>query len=194
MWGKTPGLRPLSLVERHYSWIYALMPSALIYMGLLVVTYFLTQPDENIFTYVFFPTQHVASVPVFGVNVPVDFQMILARAFYPVAYFTWGRTTGHLVVRANVIDRKTGRRIGARQKLVRGLVQMAGGSLYWVLDFMSFLLILLDREERRSVYDWIAGTVVVIGDLPPEEAKEASRSWVGELARALRGKAAPETR
>ena len=71
---------------------------------------------------------------------------------------------------------------------------LGGGSLYWVLDFMSFLLILLDREERRSVYDWIAGTVVVIGDLPPEEAKEASRSWVGELARALRGKAAPETR
>ncbi|MDE2937477.1 MAG: hypothetical protein OXR67_00945 [Chloroflexota bacterium] len=59
--------------------------------------------------------------------------------------------------------------MNGRQKLVRGLVQVFGGSMYVVLDGISLILILLDREEGRSVYDWLSGTVVVMGDLPPEE-------------------------
>ena len=178
------------MVERHYSWIYGIMPFALIYAALVGITYLLTRPDVNIFSYYlgFYQTQD----PITGLDLPVNVQMILARGFYLIAYFTWGRSTGHLLVGAHIIDRKTGRRMRTWQKLVRGFAQVFAGSLYIVLDGISLILILLDREERRSVYDWIAGTVVVVGDLPPEEEKAASRSWLAEVAQAIRGKPATE--
>ena len=188
----SPGLRPPTMVERHYSWLYGFLPSALIYAVLVGVTYLLLRPDVNIFTYYldFSQTQD----PITGLDLPINFQMILARGFYLIAYFTWGRSTGHLVIGAHVVDRRTGRPMRTWQKLVRGSAQVFAGSLYIVLDGISLILILLDREERRSAYDWIAGTVVVVGDLPPEEEKAASRSWLGELAQAIRGKPAEERR
>ena len=93
-----------------------------------------------------------------------------------------------------MIDQKTGRRMNNRQKLARGLAQMLAGFHFVFVDGISFLLIVADRERRRSLYDHIAGTVVVVGDLPPEEEKAPSRSWVGELARSLRSRPAPEAR
>ncbi len=171
-----------------------MLPVAFIYVGLLVITYLLTRPDVNFFKYLLLPSKHATPAPVFGLDIPIDFQMVLARAFYTVAYFTWGRTTGHLVVGAHIIDRKSSRRINSWQKLLRGSVQMAGGSLYWVMDGISVILILLDRAERRSAYDWVAGSVVVIGDLPPEPEPAPRRSWFGELSRAIQGRPATEAR
>ena len=170
--------------------MYGLLPAGLIYGLLVVITYFITRPDVNLFSYYMRPSD--ATLPIYGVNVPVDVHWFLARAFYLFAYFTWGRSTGHLAVGAQVIDRRTGRRMNGRQKLVRGLVQIFGGSMYIVLDGISLILILLDREERRSVYDWLSGTVVVMGDLPPEEETVPSRSWVAGLVDALRGRPAGE--
>ena len=190
MGGNSPGLRPLTIAERHYAWMYGLLPAGLVYGLLVVITYFITRPDVGLFSYYMSPTD--ATLPIYGVNVPVDVHWFLARAFYLFAYFTWGRSTGHLVVGAHVIDRRTGRRMNGRQKLVRGLVQVFGGSMYVVLDGISLILILLDREERRSVYDWLSGTVVVMGDLPPEEETAPSRSWVAEVVDALRGRPAGE--
>ena len=188
--GNSPGLRPLTIFERHYAWMYGLLPAGLVYALLVVITYFITRPDVGLFSYYMRPSD--ATLPIHGVNVPVDVHWFLARAFYLFAYFTWGRSTGHLVVGAHVIDRRTGRRMNSRQKLVRGLVQVLGGSMYVVLDGISLILILLDREERRSVYDWLSGTVVVVGDLPPEEETVPSRSWVAGLVDALRGRPAGE--
>ena len=93
---------------------------------------------------------------------------------------------------AHVIDRRTGRRMRTWQKLVRGSAQMLTGSMYIILDGISLILVLLDREERRSVYDWLSGTVVVMGDLPPEEETVPSRSWVAGIVDALRGRSAEE--
>ena len=166
------------------------MPSVLIYAVLVGLTYLILRPDVNIFRFYldFSQTQD----PITGLDLPINFQMILARGFYLIAYFTWGRSTGHLLVRAQVIDRKTGRRMRTWQKLVRGFAQMFAGSLYIFLDGISLILILLDREERRSAYDWIAGTVVVVGDLPPEEEKATSPGWLAQLTQAIRVRPAPE--
>lgn len=168
------------------------MPAVVIYTVLLLVSYVLTRPDSNIFLYLltFSQTQD----PITGTELPINIQMMLARGFYLIAYFTWGRSTGHMLMGAHVIDRRTGRRMRTWQKLVRGLAQMLSGSLYVVLDGISLILVLLDREERRSVYDWLAGTVVVIGDLPPEEEKAPERSWLAQLSDALRGRTAEERR
>ncbi len=165
-------------------------PTAFAYMGLLALTYLLTRPDVNIFYYFINPS--ATPVTIGELSIPFNINMMLARSFFLVAYFTWGRSTGHLVIGAHVVDRKTGRRMKTWQKLVRGLAQMGAGSMYIVMDGISLLLILIDREERRSAYDWIAGTMVVVGDLPPEE--ERSRSWVAELSRVFRRQpTAPES-
>lgn len=168
------------------------MPAVLIYAVLLAVSYALTRPDINIFIY--FLTFSQTQDPITGRELPINVQMMLARGFYLIAYFTWGRSTGHLLVGAHVIDRKTGRRMSTWQKVVRGSAQMLTGSLYIVLDGISLILVLLDRQERRSVYDWLSGTVVVMGDLPPEEERVHSRSWVAELVGSLRGGTAGERR
>ena len=190
MGGNSPGLRPLTLVERHVTWMYGYMPAVIIYTVLLTVSYFLTRPDTNIFLY--YLTFSQTQDPITGRELPINVQMMLARGFYLIAYFTWGRSTGHLLMGAHVIDRKTGRRMKTWQKLVRGLAQMLTGSLYIVLDGISLILVIMDRQERRSVYDWLSGTVVVMGDLPPEEETVPSRSWVSELIGALRGRPADE--
>lgn len=192
MGGNSPGLRPLTFVERHITWMYGFMPAVAIYTVLLAVSYFLTRPDINIFIYFLTFSQTVD--PVTGRELPINVQMMLARGFYLIAYFTWGRSTGHLLMGAHVIDRKTGRRMTTWQKLVRGSAQMLTGSLYIVLDGISLILVLLDRQERRSVYDWLSGTVVVMGDLPPEEETVTSRSWVAQLIGSLRRGAADESR
>ena len=192
MGGNSRGLRPLTIVERHYTWMYGFMPSVAIYAVLLAVSYGLTRPDMNIFVYYLTFAQTVD--PITGRELPINVQMMLARGFYLIAYFTWGRSTGHLLVGANVVDRRTGRRMRTWQKLVRGSAQMLTGSMYIILDGVSLILIILDRQERRSVYDWLSGTVVVMGDLPPEEEKAPARSWIGEMVGALRGRPAGERR
>ena len=181
------------MVERHYSWLYGLLPASFIYIILKVITYLLIRPEVGIFDYYMSPTEDVP-LPYVDELVPISLIMFLARAFYLVSYFTWGCSLGHKLVGAHVIDRKTGRRMNTRQKLVRGLVQMLSGSSYLLIDALSLFLILVDRQERRSVYDWLAGTVVVVGDLPPEPEPAARRSWIGELSNALRGRASQETR
>ncbi len=185
MAGNSPGLRPLTIPERHFTWMYGIMPSCLIYFLLVGITYLLVQTEDSLFRFYMNPAR--TPDPVTGAQWPVNVQMILARAFYLIAYFTWGRSTGHLVMGAHVIDRRTGRRMRTWQKIVRGSAQVFAGSMYIVLDGISLLLILLDREERRSVYDWLAGTVVVIGDLPPEEETAPARSWFAGFTRSLRG-------
>lgn len=197
--GQSPGLRPLTLVERQGAWVFGILPVSFAYVTLQLAIYLITLPDQPLWLY-------ITEVPT--VEIPLSFEEgkvtrvnligYLARSIYLVAYFTWGRSTGHLVVGAYIVDRKTMRQIGPGRKLLRGAAQLAGGTqmillpLYLILDALSMLLILLDRGERRSVYDWIAGTMVVTGDVPLEPERVSWRQRLDDLSRALRPRPAAE--
>ena len=196
--GQSPGLRPLTLRERAGAWFYGLLPSSFIYMTLRLGVILLEVVNLSGFSLVTDPPTVYLPLPFTDYDLPqplVDTQVILSRAFYPVAYFTWGRSTGHLLFGAYIVDRKTMRQIGPGRKLIRSLFQVVISPAYLVVDMMSVILVMVDREQRRSINDWVAGTLVVTGDVPLEPEPIPWRRWVGDLSQALRGRrpaAAPQ--
>ena len=191
--GQSPGLRPLTVVERQGTWILGLLPCAFIYIGLRLFTYFLSPSDQNLFLFLLRPPTVELPLPFVDFDLPlIDLQLILSRIFYPVAYFTWGRSTGHLALGAYIVDRKTMRQIGTGRKLIRGLFQVFTAPIYPFIDLMSWGLIWVDREQRRSINDWVAGTMVVVGDVPMEPERVSWRQRLDDLSRALRPRPAAE--
>ena len=191
--GQSPGLRPLTVVERQGTWILGLLPCAFIYIGLRLFTYFLSPSDQNLFLFLLRPPTVELPLPFVDFDMPlIDLQLILSRIFYPVAYFTWGRSTGHLALGAYIVDRKTMRQIGTGRKLIRGLFQVFTAPIYPFIDLMSWGLIWVDREQRRSINDWVAGTMVVVGDVPMEPERVSWRQRLDDLSRALRPRPAAE--
>lgn len=185
--GNSPNLRPLTLFERHWTWIYGLMPCAFIYLGMRTITNLLLLSNRDAFSFLLKLPTVVLPLPFVDFDLPLaDLQIVLSRLLYPVAYFTWGRSTGHLLMGAYIVDRKTMRRMGPGRKLIRGLFQMAVSPIYPLVDLLSLGMILADREQRRSVNDWVAGTLVVTGDVPPAAEPYAWRSWLAALGNALR--------
>ena len=187
--GNSPNLRPLTVWERQGAWMVALLPCALILMGIRVVTYLVIWPDQNMFSYV--TGLGVSSREVTLAFLSFDLslttlQVVMSRTFFLAAYYVWGRNFGHLAIGAYIVDRKTMRRIGPGRKLIRGLFQMAISPVYPFVDLMSWGMIIVDREQRRSVNDWVAGTLVVTGDVPPEPEPYAWRSRLAALGNALR--------
>lgn len=92
---------------------------------------------------------------------------------------------------AHIVDARTGRRMGTRQKTVRSILQLVNGYVEFlrILDILSIFIVLIDRERRRSIYDMIAGTMVVAGN-PVEEEPEAARQrgWLAALFGRLAGR------
>ena len=191
--GQSPGLRPLTVVERQGTWILGLLPCAFIYIGLRLFTYFLSPSDQNLFLFLLRPPTVELPLPFVDFDLPlIDLQLILSRIFYPVAYFTWGRSTGHLALGAYIVDRKTMRQIGTGRKLIRGLFQVFTAPIYPFIDLMSWGLIWVDREQRRSINDWVAGTMVVVGDVPMEPERVSWRQRLDDLSRVWRPRPAAE--
>ena len=213
--GQSPGLRPLTVVERQGTWILGLLPCAFIYVGLQIIIYLLTWPDRAIWLYILDPPTVTIPAPFgagagdllrflwslafmqpysysYGEAPEVNLLTYLARVFYLVAYFTWGRSTGHLALGAYIVDRKTMRQIGTGRKLIRGLFQLITAPIYPFIDLMSWGLIFVDREQRRSINDWVAGTMVVVGDVPMEPERVSWRQRLDDLSRAWRPRPAAE--
>ena len=189
---ESPELRPLNVWERGFTAIYGGIPSSFMLFVLRAVFLFLSGPDVSVWHFVRYTFGFDA-----GLDVHVDaidtyyVPYVMANGMYGVFYFTWGRSLGRMAAGAHIVDARTGRRMGTRQKTVRSILQLVNGYVEFlrILDILSIFIVLIDRERRRSIYDIIAGTMVVAGN-PVEEEPEAARqrSWLAALFGRLAGR------
>lgn len=188
---ESPGLRPLTISERGISTMYGMIPGSFVLIMLRVVFTVLSGPDLSAWQFVRY---------VFGFDAGLDVRIpvidtyyvpyVMANGMYAVFYFTYGRSLGHMVVNAHIVHAGTGRRMRTWQKAVRSALQLVNGYVEFlrILDVLSLLMVLIDRERRRSLYDLISGTVVVVGDPVEEEPEPArERSWTAALLGRLTG-------
>ena len=189
---ESPELRPLNVWERGFTTIYGGIPSSFMLFLLRAVFLFLSGPDLSLWHFVRYTFAFDA-----GLDIHVDavdkyyVPYIMANGMYGVFYFTWGRSLGHMAAGAHIVDARTGRRMRTWQKAVRSALQLVNGYVEFlrILDVLSILSVLIDRERRRSIYDMIARTMVVVGN-PVEEEPELApqRSWVSALFGRLAGR------
>lgn len=181
----SPALRPLSIVERWFTTAYGSIPSGFVMFALRALFLLLSGPDVSLWHFVRYTFGFTA-----GLDIHVDITdtyfvpNVLASGMYAVFYFTYGRSLGHMVINAHVVDARTGRRMRTWQKAVRSALQIANGYLgfFRILDVISSLTVIIDRGQRRSVYDLAARTVVVIGEPVADEPETArQRSWTAAL-------------
>lgn len=188
---ESPGLRPLTISERGISTMYGMIPGSFVLIMLRVVFTVLSGPDLSAWQFVRY---------VFGFDAGLDVRIpvidtyyvpyVMANGMYAVFYFTYGRSLGHMVVNAHIVHAGTGRRMRTWQKAVRSTLQLVNGYVEFlrILDVLSLLMVLIDRERRRSLYDLISGTVVVVGEPVEEEPEPArERSWTAALLGRLTG-------
>lgn len=175
--GESPGLRPLTISERGISTIYGMIPGGVTLILLRAVFTVLSGPDLSVWQFVLYASglggRQDVHIPIIDTYyVPY----VMAHGMYAVFYFTYGRSLGHMVVNAHIVHAKTGRRMRTWQKVVRSGLQLVNGypGFFRILDVLSALMALIDRERRRSIYDLMAGTVVVVGE-PVEEEPEPVR-------------------
>ena len=190
--GESPELRPLTVWERGFTAIYGGIPSSFMLFVLRAVFLFLSGPDVSVWHFVRYTfgfdaglDMHVDAIDTYYVP------YVMANGMYGVFYFTWGRSLGHMAAGAHIVDARTGRRMRTWQKAVRSVLQLVNGYIEFlrILDVLSIFSVLIDRERRRSIYDMIAGTMVVVGN-PVEEEPEAARqsSWLAALFGQLTGR------
>ena len=191
---ESPGLRPLTLWERGFTTIYGGFPSGLVQMVLRGLFAVLSGPDLSwwqLILYVLgFDSFAGSDIHVWIVD-DVGLPHILGAGMYGLFYFNWGRSLGHMVAGAHIVDATTGRRMRTWQKAARGgLHIIVAFPLFWlILQLVSVGLVLMDQERRRSLYDLAAHTVVIVGE-PAEEEPETARqpSWMAGLLGRLIGR------
>ena len=191
---ESPGLRPLTLWERGFTTIYGGFPSGLVQMALRGLFAVLSGPDlswwQLILYIVGFESFAGLDIDIWIVD-DVGLAHTLGAGMYGLFYFNWGRSLGHLVAGAHIVDATTGRRMRTWQKAARGgLHIIVAYPLFWlILQLVSVGLVLIDRERRRSLYDLAAHTVVIVGE-PTEEEPETARQpgWLEGLLGRLTGR------
>lgn len=171
----SPGLRPLTISERATSTLYGMVPTGFMLLALRIVFTVLSGPgDLSVWEFV----RYVISFDA-DVNIPIIdkyfLPTVMAQGMYAVFYFTFSRSLGHMVVNAYVVNARTGRRMRTWQKVVRSALQLVNGysDFFRILDLLSIASVLIDRERRRSIYDLLSGTVVVVGWAEPDEPETA---------------------
>ena len=174
-----------------------MIPSSFVYMILRTAFLFLTGPgfDLNLWQILRYISGFDAGLDINVPPVDQGVPNIMAHGMYAVFYFTYSRSLGHMLVNAHIVHHRTGRRMRTWQKAVRSLLQIANVSAFYflgqgyflipyTLDILSIVTVLIDRSRRRSVYDHIARTVVVVGEPTEEEPAQAKeRNWATILGR-----------
>ena len=168
-----PSVRPLTISERSRATIYGMIPSSLMLMALKAILIYISGPDLTGWEIVRYSAGFTGGLDDVHVDIIDTFYVpyVLSKGTYGVFYFTWGRSLGHMVVSAHVVDARTGRPMQTWQKAVRTGLQVINGyvELLRLLDLLSVVLVLVDTERRRSLYDLVANTVVIVGDPVAEE-------------------------
>ena len=199
-------MRPISIAERGISTLYGTIPSTLVQVGVRAVFGLLEQPDYTFWEFIQYTVNlcrdcadevYLAEAglpPALGAGIPLLVEyftgMRLPRALgsgmYAMFYFTFGRSLGHMAVNAHIVDRRTGRPMRNWQKAVRGALQVvvnANAAAWLFMSGISVLLALADRRNR-SLFDFAAGTVVIVGE-PTEEEPESEKARESVLNRTL---------
>ena len=205
-----PGMRPLTLLERGISTQFGMIPPAIAIIAARAVFLLLHVVRGDVTVTFWDAVRYVTLVFALDTDLPMvigvvripgpqilgydigDVPFVLPDMFgswmYPVFYFSYGRTLGHMVVNARVVHHRTGRRMRTWQKLVRSLPGLHP-ILFPLFAFLSLMLVLVDRQRRRSAFDWMAGTVVVVGDpVADEPATARERGWASGLFGRLTGR------
>ena len=209
---ESPGMRPLYIEERAASTLYGFLPTGIMQIPLRAMLMLLERPECGAFWRAILHTvMGFGCLDTDWLSERIDLPFTLAWGMYGVFYFTFGRSLGHMVVDANIVHHRTGRPMRTWQKVVRSGLQVLIGSsstwtllpgastfwavvwfgdLFWVLMwFVSAALVLLDRRRRRSLFDLVAGTVVVVGEPTEEEPEEARESVLNRVMGRLTGRA-----
>lgn len=171
--------------------MYGMIPGSFVLIMLRAVFTVLSWPDLSAWQFVRYISGFDAGLDVHIPAIDTYYvPYVMANGMYAVFYFTYGRSLGHMVVNAHIVHAGTGRRMRTWQKAVRSALQLVNGYVEFlrILDVLSLLMVLIDRERRRSLYDLISGTVVVVGEPVEEEPEPArERSWTAALLGRLTG-------
>ena len=170
-----PTVRPLTLSERWTSTLYGMAPSGLVLLALKATLLYISGPELTTWEFVRYVFGFTAGLDEVKMDVFDVFYLpqILAKGTYAVFYFSAGRSMGHMMVKGHIVDARTGGPMRTWQKAVRSGLQIVNGygGLLRILDLLSVVLVMIDGERRRSMYDLIANTVVVVGNPAEEEAR-----------------------
>lgn len=98
--------------------------------------------------------------------------LVAQTAYRYYLYRNHSAVLGHLAVGARVIDHQTGERLSPRQSRNRALLQVLDSL---VITFFINAAMVIFRQDRRHLYDLLAGTVVVRDEPVAEEPTTARR-------------------
>lgn len=70
----------------------------------------------------------------------------------------YGGVLGHLAVQARIVDHKTGQPVTQKQATARALMGLLG---LMIIPIIINMIMVLARQDRRHLYDLVAGTAVI---------------------------------
>ena len=124
-----PTVRPLTISERWNSTLFGMVPYSLMTIALKAVLLYISGPELTAWEFVRYVSGFRAGLDDVHVDAIETFYLpyFLARGTYAVFFFTWGRSLGHMMVKARIVDARTGEPMQTWQKAVRSGLQIING-------------------------------------------------------------------
>ena len=97
---ESPGLRPLSIIERWFTTAYGSVPSGFVMFALRALFLWLSSPDVGPWQFVRYTFGFSASLGIHVDIVDTYFvPNVLGSGMYAVFYFSFGRSLGHMAIK-----------------------------------------------------------------------------------------------